>query len=76
MIFIPISILLFYLDADFDLIFITILISIFLSIFISKLLIGCARTHLLNSDGLRFDKLFGDLSLLQEAVRVGQEHRL
>ena len=34
------------------------------------------HTYLFNSDGLGFDELLGDLSVLQEAVRVGEEHRL
>jgi hypothetical protein len=51
-------------------------ISIFTSIFISILLFRSTLTYLFNSDGLGFDELLGDLSLLQEAVRVGEEHRL
>lgn len=42
----------------------------------SLLLFFSARTYLFNSDGLGFDELLGDLSVLQEAVRVSQEHRL
>ena len=50
--------------------------SVFTSVFISKVMFISARMYLFNSDGLGFDELLGDLSVLQEAVRVGEEHRL
>ena len=52
------------------------LYSLFTSIFIPILSFLSTHTYLFDCDGLGFDELLGDLSVLQEAVRVGEKHRL